>query len=464
MSVKITITITKAVLLRDVCTFSTMDPYFVASYGNNSFKSKVLNNAGKYPVWNETFVFDYGNLDVVSIDVFHEKEVIGNCLVPLKEITSKGGYNEGDYDLVFKGKNCGRIYLKIKIEGYKTSTDIVKTEGNTTYTVQFNKVGEGNSNFGNNVGVENFCKNNNFDCYNIGLNNNIGFNNNQGINSNITSNSIGFNSNTFNNGYNNAGFNSNFGLGTNFESTGINNKVGNSNMNFNIPQPDNFTQFNTSFQSGDSNNFDLSNNFNLSNNINLYQGLNNQVNIIQGGNNLITNETIWHQTLTYPKNCLFFRNNTGNLFYFNFQNQSWVQINLDGNVFFPKFMRATELPDDTFFLTGGEYNKQSVFNTFHFINGHFKDKSKMSVARKAHSAIYLKGFVYIFGGFADNGIIADCEKFDMNKNIWINIAKIGYAKAYATPLTYGSNYIFLIGGFSSTKFEEVIAYLFSIMS
>jgi hypothetical protein len=82
MSDKVSITVTKAILTRDVCTFSTMDPFFIAAYDTTStYKSKLLNNAGKYPVWNETFVFDYTGKDHVSIDIYHEKEKVCDLLI-----------------------------------------------------------------------------------------------------------------------------------------------------------------------------------------------------------------------------------------------------------------------------------------------------------------------------------------------------------------------------------------------
>jgi hypothetical protein len=168
--------------------------------------------------------------------------------------------------------------------------------------------------------------------------------------------------------------------------------------------------------------------------------------------------------LTYPKNCLFFRHNSSYLFSFNFQNQSWSQVNLQGNIFFPKFIRSAELPDGSFLLTGGEYNGLTINNTFHFQNGAFKDRQPMQIARKAHSTIYLNGFVYVFGGFTDNGIISNCEKFDLNKGTWSAISNMIYPKAYSTPLTYGNSHIFLIGGFCAEKYDGVIYIKISIMS
>jgi hypothetical protein len=73
---KISITVIKASLTRDVCTFSAMDPYFLANHLGKEYKSKVLNSAGKNPTWNESFGFDITPKDYISIDILHDKEKV----------------------------------------------------------------------------------------------------------------------------------------------------------------------------------------------------------------------------------------------------------------------------------------------------------------------------------------------------------------------------------------------------
>lgn len=77
MNGKITITVYKAVLTKDVCTFSTMDPYFICSLSSaKTYKSRIRKNEGKYPSWNETFTFDInGELGLIT-QVYHEREMV----------------------------------------------------------------------------------------------------------------------------------------------------------------------------------------------------------------------------------------------------------------------------------------------------------------------------------------------------------------------------------------------------
>jgi N-acetylneuraminic acid mutarotase len=79
----------------------------------------------------------------------------------------------------------------------------------------------------------------------------------------------------------------------------------------------------------------------------------------------------------------------------------------------------------------------------------------MLSARKGHSIIYHGSYIYVFGGFDDSGIIKDCEKYDPTIDQWIPMIRMIYAKAYATPLVYNNNVIFLIGGFSNMKIDGV---------
>ncbi len=52
---KLTIKVVKGDLYRDVETFGKMDPYVTILYLGEKFKTKIMNSAGKEPVWNDSF-------------------------------------------------------------------------------------------------------------------------------------------------------------------------------------------------------------------------------------------------------------------------------------------------------------------------------------------------------------------------------------------------------------------------
>lgn len=81
MSGKLTVTIWKAALTHDVCTFSTMDPQFIATLSSfKVYKSAIRMNEGKFPVWNETFSFEILGEDMLRIDLLHEKILVNNLV------------------------------------------------------------------------------------------------------------------------------------------------------------------------------------------------------------------------------------------------------------------------------------------------------------------------------------------------------------------------------------------------
>ena len=166
-----------------------------------------------------------------------------------------------------------------------------------------------------------------------------------------------------------------------------------------------------------------------------------------------TLNTPWWKSLTFNKNPVFFRHNSTEMFCYDFKDRRWERLQNYSNQFFPKFHRITELPDASFLMHGGEVNGNTVNNSFHFINNKFTPKHYMLNARKAHGHIYNKGFVYVFGGFNNNGTIKECERFDMNNGGWKAIAPLTISKAYTTCVKFSDDYLFIIGGFSNEDYD-----------
>jgi hypothetical protein len=170
-----------------------------------------------------------------------------------------------------------------------------------------------------------------------------------------------------------------------------------------------------------------------------------------------SNESIWQSSLNSNKNALFFMNEGQEIFSFNYNSGSWKQMNISyHNYFFGAGIRAAELPDSTYFLTGGDLNKIPGRNATHFSDGVFKDMQNMSIGRKCHATIYLKGSIYVFGGIVNNGFSTpDCERFNLSQQTWSSIDKMKIPKAYSTPVIYGNNHVYLIGGYSTQSYDNV---------
>ena len=91
---KITLRIAKAFLLKEKDEgFShgngKMDPYCTVVYEDSKYKTRVKQDAGKNPVWNEEFVFDVSSEKDIKISVL-------------------------DQDFVSKGEMCGIFEGKIQ--------------------------------------------------------------------------------------------------------------------------------------------------------------------------------------------------------------------------------------------------------------------------------------------------------------------------------------------------------------
>ena len=167
-----------------------------------------------------------------------------------------------------------------------------------------------------------------------------------------------------------------------------------------------------------------------------------------------TLSTQWWKSLCYHKNPVFFQHGGNKMYCYDFKQRRWeVLVNMTGQ-YFPRYHRITELPDASFLMHGGEVNGQSVSNSFHFIDGIFNPKNNMNYPRKAHGHIYVKGFVYVFGGFGQRGTINECEKYDMNNGGWSNIAPLNTSKAYTTCVKFSDDYIFIIGGYSNNTYSN----------
>lgn len=164
-------------------------------------------------------------------------------------------------------------------------------------------------------------------------------------------------------------------------------------------------------------------------------------------------DSLWFKTLSYSKNALFFKNNSYEIFYFNFQAKCWIKLDYHKDeYYFGSGVRSVELPDLSYFITGGsDINSQPVDKCGHFYHNNIKVIDKMRRPRKSHSIIYLRGYVYVFGGISEYDTPTDeCERYCLvlgNYNKWKPIARMNYPRAYATPVAYGKNFVFIIGGY-----------------
>ena len=113
---KINCTVIKAIMINDVCTFSTMDPYFVAKLSEDkTYKSSVRNNEGKYPMWNEGFSFDINGEDELVIEIYHEKETLGYAELKINSLPFNKEIND-EIGIKYKFQSNGKLKIKYTLE------------------------------------------------------------------------------------------------------------------------------------------------------------------------------------------------------------------------------------------------------------------------------------------------------------------------------------------------------------
>jgi len=113
---RLRLTVIEAKLTRDTDFFSKMDPYCIIKSREQTFKTKVMQNAGKMPKWNEIFDINVKYIgDDMSVEVLDEdvtsSDQVGITNIKLSSLCMNGGIDEW-FDLQYKGKKSGSVHLK----------------------------------------------------------------------------------------------------------------------------------------------------------------------------------------------------------------------------------------------------------------------------------------------------------------------------------------------------------------
>jgi Ca2+-dependent lipid-binding protein len=99
MSGKLKLTVVEAKLTRDTeAMFNKMDPFVTLKLGEQNFKTKVLQGAGKTPKWDEAFDFNVEHGDDLELEVLEEDTVsndtVGTATIKVSALCISGGIDE----------------------------------------------------------------------------------------------------------------------------------------------------------------------------------------------------------------------------------------------------------------------------------------------------------------------------------------------------------------------------------
>lgn len=102
-------------LFRNTETFGQMDPFVVIEHNNKKYKTKVLDDAGKNPIWNQTIEVPMNSIKEKLKFICYDEDFImdacvGEATFKATEIAGKKQWFQLDY----KGKLAAKLLMDIK--------------------------------------------------------------------------------------------------------------------------------------------------------------------------------------------------------------------------------------------------------------------------------------------------------------------------------------------------------------
>ena len=114
----LSITLVQARLTRDVEVFGKQDPYVKMVYMGTKYKTRFHENAGKNPVWNQTFILQLGSTgDDIKLEVKDHDTIgatiIGQATIKASSLCVNGGVRDW-FTVDFRGRSAGQILIESK--------------------------------------------------------------------------------------------------------------------------------------------------------------------------------------------------------------------------------------------------------------------------------------------------------------------------------------------------------------
>ena len=108
----------EAKMLKDLDTFSKMDPFCAIEIGGNKQRTKTCQGGGKNPKFFDTLTFNNANSKVMSVAVFDEdvttNELAGQGTYDLTNAVKNMGMSNNEFiDLLKNGKSAGRVLISV---------------------------------------------------------------------------------------------------------------------------------------------------------------------------------------------------------------------------------------------------------------------------------------------------------------------------------------------------------------
>ena len=94
-----------------------MDPYVQIHYDGNIYKTQILDEGGKHPVWNMSFDISIKNISDEITFVVYDKDItmsdeIGRRTLIIKDIVEKDGYVDKFFLIKYDHKMAGELRIR----------------------------------------------------------------------------------------------------------------------------------------------------------------------------------------------------------------------------------------------------------------------------------------------------------------------------------------------------------------
>lgn len=109
--------------------------------------------------------------------------------------------------------------------------------------------------------------------------------------------------------------------------------------------------------------------------------------------------------------------------------------------------RSVITPNGEIFISGG-YNSErqrtsDSFCKLNILQKIFSPRPSMKTCRKSHAIICVDKFIYVFGGIDEKEeVLSKCEKFDLEKEVWIPITNMLRKSCFFNVISFEKNFIF----------------------
>jgi Ca2+-dependent lipid-binding protein len=102
-------------LTRDTEFFGKMDPFIVVETNGHKYRTPVVSEGGKNPVWNKVFFIPVSSMgDELTLTCYDEdklsNDVVGEVQIPMYSLCRNGGVRDW-FDIIYKKKTSGKILI-----------------------------------------------------------------------------------------------------------------------------------------------------------------------------------------------------------------------------------------------------------------------------------------------------------------------------------------------------------------